>query len=939
MGPPSPVDPDPTRGAEVEAILWEVVTRLRARGWHISLWEIQRSQDVIAYLVARFRRAPTDDELRRHLRPVLCARDSELAPFDEIFQDAAPATQRLPDPAASGRRTRRVPVRAIGIVAGLVLVLALPLVTATTSEGTASGARIAVPSIGTLVIWAGAFGVIAGIGAGAARLARSKRLRRRPTAPSPGHDLELSWAASHPLETLECVRLAKALRARTTEPGRTLDVRQTVDASIRAGLRLTPRFVQHKRAPEFLAVIEQRTTHDVLAAHHARIVDQIGAHGVAIRRVGIQPRSQLFIHPVHGRRRLEALQPTCERERLLLLAPDTALRDPLTGVARSWLARFDRWSETIRIGPDDDLGQPLHGVDRVLTDLRCLDPAFARTRSDQQAAGRLVPALFDTDDELWTEPVAPPADGVTRALDLLLGALGPNGWYWLSACALYPEIRYELTVALGRLLSGDDGQPLAHHVGIERLARLPWFRHAYMPDWLRTTLISTMPHGQLVEARAALQQILLSGLLGAHASGGRLFVAEAGGAGRARAEAGGAGRPIGSPDRVYLDGVALRRSRLAAAAPKELVAAVRRQRHRFAVLARDADAPSPRVRRTLVWCNASLVVAAMVFTLAVAWAAVDAARTGDVAVFYADYYDRFYPGFSVLTFLTVIPAAVTLVYSWLLGRRRGATLGASALVFAAAAAAVTEWTIPADYSSTHTSDPVAMGLLLGARFLTTAVSVVALRPAAPGQPVPWAVFHRRNRRVLLASLGIGLLTIVFMLLVELISGPVTVDEEEPTSGVWFGVLFLAFFGYLGACATASAAVYFAGVPINPLVVAAVMIGPSLLGVGLISPVGPVLLLASAGGWWQLRRVAEHPPPESWEAPWWTWRWPLAAAVVVTTALVAWYASTGDVALTLAWVALPATVSVLILGAELLGDRFARLVQRNRFDLWLAVHLD
>ncbi|HVH24839.1 MAG TPA: hypothetical protein VNA11_20530, partial [Pseudonocardia sp.] len=40
------------------------------------------------------------------------------------------------------------------------------------------------------------------------------------------------------------------------------------------------------------------------------------------------------------------------------------------------------------------------------------------------------------------------------------------------------------------------------------LARLPWFRHAYMPDWLRATLIGTMTHGQRVEARAALEQIL-----------------------------------------------------------------------------------------------------------------------------------------------------------------------------------------------------------------------------------------------------------------------------------------------------------------------------------------------------------------------------------------------------------------------------------------------
>jgi len=43
---PHPVE-EATRGETVEAMLWSTVTRLRARGWHISLWEIQRAQDVI----------------------------------------------------------------------------------------------------------------------------------------------------------------------------------------------------------------------------------------------------------------------------------------------------------------------------------------------------------------------------------------------------------------------------------------------------------------------------------------------------------------------------------------------------------------------------------------------------------------------------------------------------------------------------------------------------------------------------------------------------------------------------------------------------------------------------------------------------------------------------------------------------------------------------
>jgi len=94
-----------SRGETVEATLWSTVTRLRARGWHISLWEIQRAQDVIAYLFTRLGRPPTDDELYRHLRPILCGRESELAPFSEVFRGSTSAAPTLD--AAAGNRRRR----------------------------------------------------------------------------------------------------------------------------------------------------------------------------------------------------------------------------------------------------------------------------------------------------------------------------------------------------------------------------------------------------------------------------------------------------------------------------------------------------------------------------------------------------------------------------------------------------------------------------------------------------------------------------------------------------------------------------------------------------------------------------------------------------------------------------------------------------------------
>ena len=167
--------------------------------------------------------------------------------------------------------------------------------------------------------------------------------------------------------------------------------------------------------------------------------------------------------------------------------------------------------------------------------------------------------MFETGDELWIEARAPSSQEVTRALDLLVTSLGPSGWYWLSACALYPEISYDLTVSLGRLLRGDDGEPVAGHLDVALLARLPWFRYAFMPDWLRTTLISTLSHDQLVGARAALEQILVSGLLGPTDGSGSLSIAEPQPGTRRTGDVPAHPRGEIQQDRVYLDRSALRR--------------------------------------------------------------------------------------------------------------------------------------------------------------------------------------------------------------------------------------------------------------------------------------------------------------------------------------------------------------------------------------------
>ena len=192
-----------------------VVARLRARGWHISLWEIQRAQDVIAYLL-RAAGAPAD---RRRAATGIFARSS-----------AAGRASWRRSPKCSGRalRARRPRTRRSGTARRLRRHWLVGLAGSAVHR---SPRRCRHPSFErgnppphplrqqprvswTTWVWIGAVVASAAAASGLLWLAMRKRFRRRPAPRDPGHDLELRWATDHPLDAVECVRIARSLRIR-----------------------------------------------------------------------------------------------------------------------------------------------------------------------------------------------------------------------------------------------------------------------------------------------------------------------------------------------------------------------------------------------------------------------------------------------------------------------------------------------------------------------------------------------------------------------------------------------------------------------------------------------------------------------------------------------------------------------------------------------------
>ena len=73
-------------------------------------------------------------------------------------------------------------------------------------------------------------------------------------------------------------------------------------------------------------------------------------------------------------------------------------------------------------------------------------------------------------------------------LDTIALFFSPLMRTWIAACAVYPEINWDLTLELGRLLSTEQNN-LCHAEAISQLLRLDWFRKGHMPAELRYALL------------------------------------------------------------------------------------------------------------------------------------------------------------------------------------------------------------------------------------------------------------------------------------------------------------------------------------------------------------------------------------------------------------------------------------------------------------------
>ncbi len=361
------------------------------------------------------------------------------------------------------------------------------------------------------------------------RMTASQFLERRQSQALPDLQqvsIRVSDDSIHP--SLLFLKLARLFRQRVETTSLELDADKTIVQSLAQGGWLTPQFVHRLVPPEYLVLLDRRSRNDHLAQFVEGMVNRLREHGVFITLYTFDGDPRLCF-PADGKgapQPLPKLAARHENMRLLVFAETEAFLNPVSGQVAPWARLFQRWTQRAVVTPEpaDFWG----GREQTLNDQVTLLPmtaeglqSFLRIVNEEvhpdpisaDADGALPPALQDR-PQRWIERDAPPLEQVDTLLVDLRTYLGDAGYIWLTACAVYPELHWPITVYLGETLRDEAGSPLIEPRRLADLARLPWLRLGKIPDWLRQRLLEDLPATQEGEVRAALEALLVTAVQG-----------------------------------------------------------------------------------------------------------------------------------------------------------------------------------------------------------------------------------------------------------------------------------------------------------------------------------------------------------------------------------------------------------------------------------------
>ncbi len=323
----------------------------------------------------------------------------------------------------------------------------------------------------------------------------------------------------------------RELHAARLEATQQLNLFATIEATARAGGYFQPVYRNRRVAPQHVLLVRSQHRNDQQAALAEELEKRFKALGLPIKtyRFRDDPRWLVQWGDDKGPAKYYPLQQLAARyedARLLIISETSILFHPYSGEIRSWLNDFTAWQDKVWLQPRDAgdahaallaqhhfLMLPL-AQDHLPQLVQHLTKPPSHKQLTQAPQTLPLPAMIAAEPDAWLGERPPYGADVPLLLQQLEQFLGANGLRLLRAVAVYPKPTWPLTRALDYLLFGGlntatltADPPQRREQRLARLSRLPWLKHAYLPDWLRETLLLDMDRNERVHVAAAWQRL------------------------------------------------------------------------------------------------------------------------------------------------------------------------------------------------------------------------------------------------------------------------------------------------------------------------------------------------------------------------------------------------------------------------------------------------
>jgi hypothetical protein len=360
--------------------------------------------------------------------------------------------------------------------------------------------------------------------------------RRTPERPPLVHELVVKASADAMRERTTLTRAALRLGRARQGLSRTLDIETSVNATARAAGFPHVVFAAERISPEYLVLISTKGEEDHTARQLDQLVAELAAQNLSITRFFMAHEANLCFETADGSYfRLDQLAARYPDHRLVFLGTGDQLLNPGTLDAWRWAEDVTAWPRRAILTPRpiEEWGQREVVLARLFDSpplradsigLLRMAELFERQEppGPEQLVRRSDPVRrsWTMRPQRWLTPLPPDGPAFERLADELARYFvdersNPDavGFWWLAACAMYPALRWDLTVYLGLKLkaprgSGAGGLPFYTEQRALRLAALPWFRDGFMPDWLRRRLLARLPRQIRHQAAALLHDLL-----------------------------------------------------------------------------------------------------------------------------------------------------------------------------------------------------------------------------------------------------------------------------------------------------------------------------------------------------------------------------------------------------------------------------------------------